>query len=449
MTYDEWLKRTSDRINLVSKSFCAAKWMQVTLHLHNGTNHSCHHNKVHKINVDDIKQNYKALHNTKHKKQSRKEMLQGTRPAECDYCWKIEDSSADTISDRIYKSGMTWAYPYIDNIVTNKWDQDIDPSYLEINFSNVCNFKCSYCSPNVSSKWMEEIEQYGPYPTSTYFNNIKWLESSNTMPIPNREANPYIDAFWQYFPEIEKKLHTLRVTGGEPLLSKDTFKLIDHLIDSPNNNLAFGVNTNLNPPEDILDKFIERLKILSQKVKEINLFTSAEAWGACSEYIRFGMNYNSWLKNIKRILDEIPNIYLIIMSTYNILSITSYDKFLLDVLQLKQKYNKAGEKIKVLLDIPYLNNPAHQSIFILEKPEQHFVKSHLSLMESVSVNNIGFINKEIDQMKRINSLLHTETENSVAKEDFVKFIDEHDKRRNTNFLTVFPELKEMYLRWKK
>ena len=35
------------QIDAVSPSFCAAKWQQVTLHLHNGRTHSCHHPRPH------------------------------------------------------------------------------------------------------------------------------------------------------------------------------------------------------------------------------------------------------------------------------------------------------------------------------------------------------------------------------------------------------------------
>ena len=40
------------------------------------------------------------------------------------------------------------------------------------------------------------------------------------MPIPQREPNPYTDAFWKWWPELYRDLHTFRITGGEPLLQK-------------------------------------------------------------------------------------------------------------------------------------------------------------------------------------------------------------------------------------
>ena len=101
-----------DRLNKVGSGFCLAKWDQVTMHLHIGHNHSCHHPSVHKIPVKEVERNPKALHNTIFKKYKRKEMLEGGRPSECDYCWNIEDNS-NAYSDRVYKSSEPWSKPHL------------------------------------------------------------------------------------------------------------------------------------------------------------------------------------------------------------------------------------------------------------------------------------------------------------------------------------------------
>src|SRR3990167_3599578 len=72
-------------MNNVSPTLCLAKWKQVSLHLTNGMNNSCYHPPLHKISIDEIKTNPAALHNTKHKKEQRKLMLEGQRPQECNY----------------------------------------------------------------------------------------------------------------------------------------------------------------------------------------------------------------------------------------------------------------------------------------------------------------------------------------------------------------------------
>ena len=106
------------------------------MHLQNGHTHSCHHPKTHLVPLEEIKRNPTALHNSEFKKQQRKLMLEGERPSECDYCWRVEDQG-DSHSDRVYKSADSWAKPFIADIASKPWDDNVDPSYVEVSFGNV------------------------------------------------------------------------------------------------------------------------------------------------------------------------------------------------------------------------------------------------------------------------------------------------------------------------
>ena len=86
-------QEVKDKLDGVGCGFCLAKWTQVTMHLGTGMTHSCHHPAPHKIPLSEISRNPSALHNSRFKKRKRKEMLEGKRPDECNYCWKVEDSS--------------------------------------------------------------------------------------------------------------------------------------------------------------------------------------------------------------------------------------------------------------------------------------------------------------------------------------------------------------------
>jgi hypothetical protein len=145
--------KVKEELNQVGCGMCLAKWTQVTLQLQSGHNHSCHHPATHKISSSEIKRNPSALHNTAYKKNVRKSMLDGLRPSECGYCWSIEDNS-DQFSDRIFKSSDNWSYPYIEEIKNLNWRDNFNPKYVEVSFSSVCNFKCAYCGPAYSTKWM-------------------------------------------------------------------------------------------------------------------------------------------------------------------------------------------------------------------------------------------------------------------------------------------------------
>ena len=201
------------KLDDIGSGMCLAKWTQVTLQLQTGHNHSCHHPRTHKINVNEIKRNPSALHNTQYKKLRRREMLTGKRPEECDYCWGVEDNS-DRFSDRVFKSSENWSLPHFDEIVNADWREDFNPRYVEVAFSNACNFKCSYCGPAYSSTWMNEIKQHGGYPTTDGFNSMESHIRENKVPILHKDYNPYVEAFWKWRPELYRDLHTFRITCG-------------------------------------------------------------------------------------------------------------------------------------------------------------------------------------------------------------------------------------------
>lgn len=454
----EKYNKTKSELDKISPSMCLAKWQQVTLHLQTGHNHSCHHPKTHKIPLEELENDPSALHNTAFKKEQRAQMLAGTRPEECDYCWKAEDAdtTGNTFSDRITKSSEDWALPEIDIIAKSSATKNVNPSYVEVSFSNVCNFKCSYCSPEVSSKWMEEINQHGPYPTSTNFNNLNNIIAQDKMPILHKDANPYVDAFWKWWPELYPDLKVFRITGGEPLMTKDTFKVLDYIIENPNPNLELNINSNLCVPDKLLNELIEKVNRITSEglVKEFKLYTSAEAKGERAEYIRTGLDYNKWYDNCHRILSEIHNSKLTNMATYNALSVTSYKEFMEDFLKLRLEYNTGHDRRNpVSMDVSYLRWPWHQSVLILDESYLKQVEDQVTYMYSNKEHaywpplcGMGFYEHEINRMQRVYNVFRDgfKSYSPQHNKDFITFVDEHDKRRGTDFLKTFPEMEDFY-----
>lgn len=455
------LQQVKEKLDKVGCGFCLAKWTQVTIHLGLGMTHSCHHPSPHKISLKEIKRNPSALHNTSYKKQKRKEMLEGKRPQECNYCWNVEDNS-NSFSDRTFKSSEPWSLDQYDKIVDSHWRSDFNPRYVEVSFSNTCNFKCAYCGPQYSSKWVEEIEKEGPYPTSYNFNDISNLKAKGEMPYKHSDYNPYIEAFWKWWPDLFKDLHTFRITGGEPLLSKDTFKVLEYIQKhhEKNSQLSLSINTNLGVPDALIDKFIDIAKDLCEndKVRELTLFTSIEAKGAQAEYTRYGLDSEKFWFNVDKILTALPKVTINIMATFNALSVFTYDEVIDRTFELKKKHAN-GQRYWVSalqLDTSYLRWPAHLSVKILE-PEHHelILKSAEKMLyygiKEFTTDNYGFSNVEIQKMKRIYDYATGEDgfETHKYRTDFVKFVDELDKRRGTDFNKTFPELNNLYDRYKK
>tara|TARA_R110000851_G_scaffold237329_1_gene390160 strand:- start:384 stop:1745 length:1362 start_codon:yes stop_codon:yes gene_type:complete len=441
------LHEVKEKLDNVGCGFCLAKWTQVTMHLGTGLTQSCHHVRAHPILLDELKENPGALHNTGFKKEIRRKMLNGERPAECDYCWRVEDNTKQ-YSDRIYKSADNFSWEDFDTIKDSDWDTNFYPRYVEVSFSNVCNFKCSYCGPAFSSKWSEEIKKHGPYDLKTWsYNKI----STTEIPILEREENPYINAFWEWFPEAVKHMKVFRITGGEPLLSKHTQKVIQWLINNPQPHLDFAINTNGCPPNNLWKKFTQSIKELEENgsIKEFTLFTSAESTGAAAEYSRTGMDWDQFKDNIEYFARNTKS-KITFMCAFNIYSLSTFKDFLVWTLHLKLTYTKFPKHFRrIHIDIPYVRNPSFLDVKVATKQLiKDYLKPALKFMQQ-NTGPTAFREVETAKLTRIyeDVLLRLDNkdytkEQAEAQNMLYKFILQYDRRRDTKFLEAFPEYKE-------
>jgi len=449
------LKQIKDlgiRINQVSPTFCTAKWLQTTILLYNGETHSCHHPSRHKITMDDIKDNPKGIHNTAVKINARKDLLEGKQTPECDYCWNIENLDNDWVSDRIYKSTTSWALPYLDEVKKSGLGEQIDPTYMEVAFEHTCNFKCLYCSPESSSRWQEEVTTHGPVQFDTWgLHDIDWLRKSGRLPIPRDAPNPYIDAFWEWWPELYPKLHTFRITGGEPLLSKHTWRVLEYIKENPHPNLTLAINTNMNVPSKLIDKLIDMLNEISPHIHQFDIYTSLESTGKDAEYTRYGMEYDEFIKNCYYFLDNTPaNSRLHFMTTINSTSVPTFLGFLETIQTMREKYAIVKHDFRVRTMISYLRWPKFLNVNLLaQETKEKYAKEWLDFVNDFIItdeveNYQVLYNEEADQIQRlVDYMLTSKPDTNHQYDEFRTYIIACDKRRNTNFAETFPELAYM------
>jgi len=444
-------EQAQQKLDAVSPSMCLAKWKQVSLHLTNGMNNSCYHPPLHRIDASKLANDPGALHNTDHKKQMRKQMLEGERPEECGYCWAMEDNGK--LSDRHYRSGEPWAIKDYDTIIASDWDTPVMPSYVEVNFNSACNLKCSYCSPQFSSSWMHESETQGAYPTSTPHNDPAYFRGPR-RPIPHREHNPYVDAFWEWWPDLYPELEHFRMTGGEPLMDKNTYRVFGHVLENPSPKLHLNVTSNFSVDEKLWQKYLAHVKMLCEgkKIEHFMQYVSLDAFGPPAEYIRNGLNFNLLWDRVNQFLTEVPersSITFII--TMNNLSVTSLKYLFTAILGLREIYSNTYQR--VWFDTPVLHNPAWQSLQILpESYCQELERLYIWMMHQVETEDTrfnGFKDYEVHRLDRdiawMRDGLDMDSEDrNQRKADFYRFFSEHDKRRGTDFLETFPEMAEWW-----
>lgn len=435
----QFYRNVRDRLNAVSPSFCTMKWLHQTLYLHTGDNHSCYHPKPHHIQLSDIADNPAGLHNTNHKMLQRKKMLEGERPGECFYCWRIEDLPGEHASDRILHNGSDWALEAIDTIPKMPWDQPVNPKYLEVSFGNNCNYRCGYCGPQASTMWMEEVKKHGDYDITHPQYSLTFLEHGTYYGV--KDHNPYVDAFWKWWPELRKDLHTLRITGGEPLMNPAAMEFLELLDKEPAPNLTVSLNSNLGVSFARVDSTIRQVKKLLQegKIKAFNTFTSIDSWGEQAEYMRTGLDCDHWERNMLEVVRNGKKIHF--MCTFNVLSVTNFQSLLKKVIEWRKEFGKDAFS----LDIPALKDPPHWMVDILTPDFIMYMDNTTKFMED---NAEWFDVSEIAKFKRVAEYMRncpTDKEKiRRGRRDFYVFFTENDKRLGTDLLKTFPEYKAFY-----
>ena len=427
----------------LSASFCAAKWYNATIWLGSGQTTSCHHPPAHLVDADSVRANPRLLHNTDQKKQDRRQMIQGERPSGCEYCWKIEDMGRDAVSDRVYKSKI---YPIeaLNEAFVTAPDADINLRTLEIAFDRTCQFACSYCNPAFSTTWVNDIRRNGPYHSLVSDGRNHFTHTHDSAQLFKvTESNPYIDAFFAWWEtDLHHTLQELRITGGEPLMSQHTWRLVDWFRDNRGrSSTRLAINSNLGTDVDI-----DRLLASTQDMS-IDLYTSNEATSTQAEYIRDGLVWDDWANNVERLLDSGQFRGIHVMATINALCLSTLDQLLECIMNWKLEYGK--DAVSFTLNI--LRFPSFQSPLVLSDAQRTVYRQRLETWLEHWVDSEFIHEHEVNHTQRLIDYLDVvKTPHSEAFDrpkllnDFRQFYTQYDQRRGKDFGVAFPELKEWY-----
>tara|TARA_R110000868_G_scaffold367474_1_gene630459 strand:- start:9634 stop:11331 length:1698 start_codon:yes stop_codon:yes gene_type:complete len=471
-------ERDSMKETYNNDTMCTAKFFSSTIYLQTGQTHSCYHPLPHDIPLEELKGNPSALHNTKHKNNARKEMLTGIQTAECNYCWRVEEMGDEHLSDRIIKSKneLLLTPDAHEQIIKHGWNHNYRPTYLEISFGNECNMKCAYCHPKASSAWMKEMNDLGPFETAPH------LQATHEK-IYEENDNPYVQAFWDWWPYLRKTLKVFRLTGGEPLLQQNFWKFLDMLENTDEcHDMMFQVNTNLNVKNILVQRLVTKVDYLikHKKIKKFAIYSSVESWGSKAEYARSGLDCDLFEKNVKTIMNGLSHYStedfsgITIMNTFNILCVTSYIEFLKKIVEWRKELHAGMKSPKIMFDIPHCTEPNHWTLIGLPfeyneyfeligeffykngwkqnwkkyPKEEHDTKYGLYFSEEElkSWNRVismwGNICTDRAKVRAPDYLLPRAIDD--ARRNFILFIKETDKRRGTNFKKTFPEMISYY-----
>jgi hypothetical protein len=405
-----------------SKFFCTAKWTELYLYLNHGTSNSCHHPLPHEI-PKELLSNPAVLHNTPHKLEQQRLMMNGIRPDECHMCWHIEDSNPNAVSDRIVKS-QRWQ----DKISDLKVDPNYVPPLIEVVFDNYCNLSCSYCDSGQSSSWAAKIHAQ---PLELESDHRQLYSKIHITPGTTKQE--YLDAWLKWWPQIRDQVQVLKVSGGEPLMSKNFWKFVESLGVAPNLSIAINSNFSVN------SELVKRFASYAPNFRKVTISASIDATGDIAEYARQGLDYEQFIANVEYWCSETPgNCFLKLQSTVGILNVWGLtDKFDLNI-QLREKYPTR------VLDFysTIVRAPEFQSVLLLPNSIKQAIGQR---MQSWADKNKQFLTDT--EQTFANKIIGYLIDNPVPQHrfdqqtlelDFVKFLQYYNNSSKLKYQNIYP-----------
>ncbi len=434
-------KTTDSNIDLdkVSPTFCVAKWGQNLLRVPFGFHSNCHLTPRVHIDPKKISSHLELFNNTQTTKNERQMMLQGERPEGCNSCWVNEDAGRK--SERMTNVTNDWAKETYSKI-KNDLNSDLYPSYLELFITHACQFKCVYCFASVSSSIYGEYKKYGVMPDYSITNMI--TEKVDKYINLKEEDNIFVQQFGRWFKGAVKHVKVLRITGGEPLLSPQFFKILDQIKEENVFGINFIVNTNLCINKKFINKMISKVSELMDlgHIDKFEVYTSIEAFGEHATFIREGMDLSLFESNIDLLLRKMNHpIHLGITATFNIFSLFTFDQ----CLEFYAKIKKISDLHIYSFNTYPLRFPTSISTLLVD--EEEFKDELRVIYDKVDSLASDGVLSEYEKEKIISSINFKDEKlrlKSQRKGDFFWFVSELEQRRNFSLSQKFPKLVGLY-----
>ena len=247
-------------------------------------------------------------------KQIQQDFLNGTPPSGCAVCFE---------SDREITSGLRYnatARFFRLRPELTKFVDTPDPTWLDLMFGNFCNLKCIMCHPESSSQIATEYQK----------NKSKFLSIGVEHPYEGVD-----DRWWEepgtFGRVLEQVKHAdyISIAGGEPLLVKQLFDIFEHAPP----NCVINISTNLTR---LTDQHIDAIVNRTKHIKNTIIAVSLDGIGAHHEYIRFGSDWATIDRNIRKIV-ALPNVRIVFTYLLQHTSLYSYKEFYKYIKQFKQE----------------------------------------------------------------------------------------------------------------
>tara|TARA_B100000700_G_scaffold273618_1_gene318091 strand:- start:586 stop:1842 length:1257 start_codon:yes stop_codon:yes gene_type:complete len=401
------------KMNSKSKTFCILPWMHLATNSSGNYRVCCNSTPGKNFILDKdgapykiYKADVKEMWNSDTYRKLRLQLLKEEYPSMCQRCWREEASNIKSA-----RQSFNEAYEhFIEGALSNTDKEGKAPlkvGYVDLRLGNLCNLKCRMCNPWASNQWTKE------WNTTTSYDGKDIPDEERTrlehMDWPTNEKT------WENLMPIINSVEEIYLTGGEPTLALEQYKLFDHCIKlNKAKDIVLKYNTNLT---NIPPKMIEYWK----HFKKIKINASIDGFDELNRYIRYPTNWKSVDKNLK-IFHEMEKEGKMRVQVHTTVQLYN----ILDLTDLFEYVDQFGY-------FPYLN--------ILDHPDYLNVRVlPLHLKECVAEELQTYIDKP--KIKGLIKYMMDE-DWSQHTERFIEYTNWLDKSRKQNILDIVPGLEDV------
>jgi MoaA/NifB/PqqE/SkfB family radical SAM enzyme len=379
-------------------------------------------NKVVGVSVNE---SLDTFWNSGYMKQSRIKAINGEEIKGCEECYRSERNGGTSLRKdlvEIYEHNKE----YLNSVKIAEENQghlNKFPTAIELRVGNLCNLKCRMCQPQDSDLINKEYKEL-----ISIDNTL-----SEILPIVDFEITDDLTSYIQGIRDNASTIKIIRFSGGEPLINKSFYELLDYLIEGDySKDIEFRLNTNLTKmKEETLDKL--------SKFKRVTIDFSIDGLGPVYEYIRYPMVWDITKNKIDmtyKFMVDHDNIKMnanFTVQTYNIFNMFE----LIDFFLLKS----------VLPILHILQNPSYLNIRNMPDNLKNDVRVRidktLSDIKTKKYPNRFQVEWVIERLIAIKNQLSLER-NEYQIVLFKKFTNALDIKRNQNISEMIPEISKYY-----
>lgn len=301
----EDLTEKQTELLLESDTFCMLPWMHMHAFPDGRAYPCCLSNYWHP--VGDLREHtMEEVWNQPKYKQMRKNMMEGKKCTECTKCYEQEQNGFFSMRN---DANRNYGHHIGD---LEKTDPDghhneFKIRYWDVRFSNLCNMRCRSCGPIFSSNWYNDnIKLYGVEPDvlGRPMARVEYTTGDEDGMLTQME---------QHIPYLEQ----VYFAGGEPLIMKEHYYLLEKLIEYGKEDVRIQYNTNFSEMR-YKDKHVYEYW---KKFKNISVGASLDASGDRAELMRKGTVWTQTVENRKRMQQEVPHVDFYISATVSSMNV--------------------------------------------------------------------------------------------------------------------------------